>query len=74
MKKRTVKHNLMLAMAAALAVFGGAASAAALDMSVVTGAVDGATVVTAIGSVAAILVLPRAAGWAYKRLIGFIPK
>lgn len=47
-------------------------SHAALDFSEITGAVDGAAVVTALGVIAGVLMLPRAARWGYRQVMSMI--
>lgn len=50
----------------------GMSQAAALDFSSITGAVDGATVVTALGVIAGVLMLPRAARWGYRQVMSMV--
>lgn len=70
-KKTKLLTAIQLALAtAALAMLASPANAA-LDFSGVTGAVDGATVVAAITTVAAIKILPGAAKWGYNKVIGW---
>lgn len=42
-----------------------------MDFTAITAAVDGATVVAAIGAVAAIKILPGVAKWGYSKVIGW---
>jgi hypothetical protein len=55
----------------ALAVVSVPALAAGPDMSGLTSAVDAGTIVTAIGAIAAIKILPGVAKWGYSKVIGW---
>lgn len=55
-----------------LAVVAPASFAAALDFTPITGAIDGATVVTALGVIAGVMMLPRAAKWGYRQVMSMI--
>ncbi len=55
----------------ALAIASGSALAAGPDMSALTAAVDAGTIVTAIGAIAAIKILPGVAKWGYSKVIGW---
>ena len=46
--------------------------AAGLDFSPITGAIDGATVVTALGVIAGVMMLPRAAKWGYRQVMSML--
>lgn len=66
MKKTSVALALLTALAAP------ATFAAALDFSPVTGAVDGATVVVALGVISGVMMLPRAAKWGYRQVMSML--
>ncbi len=55
-----------------LAVVAPASFAAGLDFTPITGAVDGATVVTALGVIAGVMMLPRAAKWGYRQVMSML--
>jgi len=42
-----------------------------MDFTALTTAIDGAAVVTALGAIAAIKILPGAARWGYNKVIGW---
>jgi hypothetical protein len=42
-----------------------------MDFTAITAAVDAATVVTALGAIAAIKILPPVAKWGYNKVIGW---
>lgn len=54
-----------------LAVASSSAVAAGPDMTALTSAVDAGTIVTAIGAIAAIKILPGVAKWGYSKVIGW---
>ena len=66
MNKTSVALLLMMALAAP------ATFAAGLDFSTITGAIDGATVVTALGVIAGVMMLPRAAKWGYRQVMSML--
>lgn len=66
MNKTSVVLLLMMALAAP------ATFAAALDFTPITGAIDGATVVTALGVIAGVMMLPRAAKWGYRQVMSML--
>lgn len=55
-----------------LSVIAPATFAAGLDFSPITGAIDGATVVTALGVIAGVMMLPRAAKWGYRQVMSML--
>ena len=55
-----------------LAVVAPASFADGLDFTPITGAVDGATVVTALGVIAGVMMLPRAAKWGYRQVMSML--
>lgn len=55
-----------------LSVIAPATFAAGLDFSSITGAIDGATVVTALGVIAGVMMLPRAAKWGYRQVMSML--
>ena len=55
-----------------LAVVAPASFAVGLDFTPITGAVDGATVVTALGVIAGVMMLPRAAKWGYRQVMSML--
>lgn len=55
-----------------LSVIAPATFAAALDFTPITGAIDGATVVTALGVIAGVMMLPRAAKWGYRQVMSML--
>lgn len=59
-------------VAIALASVGSTVFAAA-DYSAITGAVSAGDIVTAIGAIAAIIVLPKVAVWGFHKVMGMIP-
>ena len=61
----------MKKLVVALAVASGSAVAAGPDMTALTSAVDAGTIVTAIGAIAAIKILPGVAKWGYSKVIGW---
>lgn len=68
-------RNMVLkyvATPAALLLGSAAAMAEGIDYSVVTGAVDGGSIVTAIAAIAAVLVLPIAAKWGFHKVMSMI--
>lgn len=48
------------------------ASFAAVDFSPLTDAIDGASVVTALGVMAGVMMLPRAAKWGYRQVMSML--
>lgn len=70
---RIVRQN-KLALTGALLATGAPAFAQATgpDFSSLTGAVDFATVVTAILALAALMMLPKVASWGARKVLGFI--
>lgn len=55
-----------------LSVIAPASFAEGLDFSPITGAIDGATVVTALGVIAGVMMLPRAAKWGYRQVMSML--
>lgn len=55
-----------------LSVIAPATFAAGLDFTPITGAIDGATVVTALGVIAGVMMLPRAAKWGYRQVMSML--
>jgi hypothetical protein len=55
-----------------LSVIAPATFAAGIDFSPITGAIDGATVVTALGVIAGVMMLPRAAKWGYRQVMSML--
>ena len=66
MKKTSVALALLTALAAP------ATFAAALDFTPITGAIDAPTVVTALGVIAGVQMLPRAAKWGYRQVMSML--
>lgn len=64
--------NLVLAVIALLATFSSSSFAAGLDFSEITGAVDAATIVTALGTIAGVMMLPRVAKWGYRQVMSML--
>ncbi|RSZ35057.1 MULTISPECIES: hypothetical protein [unclassified Variovorax] len=60
------------AVALASLVGGVPAFAAGPDFSTLTAAVDFGTVVTAVLAIAALMIIPKVAGWGAKKVLGFI--
>ncbi len=55
-----------------LSVIAPATFAAGIDFSPITGAIDGVTVVTALGVIAGVMMLPRAAKWGYRQVMSML--
>ena len=51
---------------------GSAGAHAAIDFTPITGAIDGATGVTALGVIAGVMMLPRAAKWGSRQVMSMI--
>lgn len=66
MNKTSVALLLMMALAAPVTF------AAGLDFTPITGAIDGVTVVTALGVIAGVMMLPRAAKWGYRQVMSML--
>jgi hypothetical protein len=66
MNKTSVALLLPMALAAP------ATFAAVLDFTPITGAVDGATVVVALGVISGVMMLPRAAKWGYRQVMSML--
>lgn len=66
MKKTSAALALLTALAAP------ATFAAAIDYAPVTGAIDAATVVVALGTIAGVMMLPRAAKWGYRQVMSML--
>jgi hypothetical protein len=66
MQKPSLALVLLMSMAAP------AAFADALDFTPITGAIDGATVVTALGVISGVMMLPRAAKWGYRQVMSML--
>lgn len=66
MNKTSVALLLLMSLAAP------ATFAAGIDFSPLTGAIDGATVVTALGVMAGVMMLPRAAKWGYRQVMSML--
>lgn len=70
---RFVRSNKAALALGALATAGSSSFAAGgVDFSVLTGSVDFSTVATGILAIAALMVVPKVAGWGAKKVIGFI--
>lgn len=66
MKKVTQLRLLSIALGLGVSQF---ASAAGIDFSAVTGAIDATTIVAAIAAIAAIKILPGVARWGFNQVI-----
>ncbi|HGF7227512.1 TPA: hypothetical protein AB5B86_002914 [Vibrio cholerae] len=66
MKIQTAMWALLLTVTAPVTF------AVGLDFTPITGAVDGATVVTALGVIAGVMMLPRAAKWGYRQVMSML--
>lgn len=71
MFKNRINFVRRMALCGGLAVAAGSASAAGLDFTTITSAVDVSTVATAIIAMGALMILPGVAKWGAKKLAGF---
>ncbi len=55
-----------------LSVIAPATFAAGIDFSPITGAIDAAAVVAALGVIAGVMMLPRAAKWGYRQVMSML--
>lgn len=62
----------IIVVACLLAVAAPASFAVGIDYTVITGAVSGSDVVTALGVIAGVMMLPRAAKWGYRQVMSMI--
>lgn len=70
---RIVRNNKGRALALVLASAGPVfAQTSGPDFSSLTAAVDFGTVVTAVLAIAALMMLPKVAGWGARKVLGFI--
>ncbi|CAN7598567.1 hypothetical protein [Variovorax paradoxus] len=69
---RIVRNNKGVIALGSLVAGGAPAFAAGPDFSTLTAAVDFSTVVTAVLAIAALMMLPKVAGWGARKVLGFI--
>jgi len=69
---RIVRNNKGAVALGSLLVGGAPAFAVGPDFSTLTAAVDFGTVVTAVLAIAALMMLPKVAGWGARKVLGFI--
>lgn len=65
-------HAQKLAAAGVVLVALSSNAHAALDFTEITGAVDAASIVTALGVIAGVMMLPRVAKWGYRQVMSMI--
>ena len=72
MKKLSIYAQKLVAAGAVALAVSTSAHATGTDYSALTGAVDAASIVTALGTIAGVMMLPRVAKWGYRQVMSML--